>query len=61
MHFMKPLRDENVSIRAISSTGYTRVINVGKTLDVVHRAYIRVVFMDDKLVHFKVWPRVESE
>jgi hypothetical protein len=61
MHFMKPLRDEKVSIRTISSTGYTRAINVGKTRDVVHRAYIRVVFMDDKLVHFKVWPRVESE
>ena len=61
MHFMKYLRDENVSIRTISSTGTTRVINVGKTRDVVHRAYIRVVFKDDKLLHFKVWPRVESE
>jgi hypothetical protein len=61
MHFMKYLRDEKVSIRTISSTGTTRVINVGKTRDVVHRAYIRVVFKDDKLVHFKVWPRVESE
>lgn len=61
MHFMKYLRDEKVSIRTISSTGTTRVINVGKSRDVVHRAYIRVVFKDDKLVHFKVWPRVESE
>jgi len=61
MNFMKYLRDEKVSIRTISSTGTTRVINVGKTRDVVHRAYIRVIFKDDKLVHFKVWPRVDSE
>ncbi len=61
MHFMKFLRTEKVSIRTISSTGDTRVINVGKTRDVNHHAYIRVVFRDDKLVHFKVWPRVESE
>jgi hypothetical protein len=61
MNFMKYLRDEKVSIRTISSTGTTRVINVGKTRDVVHRAYIRVIFKDDKLVHFRVWPRVDSE
>jgi hypothetical protein len=61
MHFMKFLRTEKVSIRTISSTGDTRVINVGKTRDVNQHAYIRVVFRDDKLVHFKVWPCVESE
>lgn len=61
MHFMKYLRTEKVSIRTISSTGDTRVINVGKTRDVNHHAYIRVVFKDDKLVHFRVWPRVESQ
>ena len=61
MHFMKFLRTEKVSIRTISSTGYTMAKDVGKTRDVNHYAYIRVVFRDDKLVHFRVWPRVESE
>lgn len=61
MHFMKFLRTEKVSIRSISSTGDTRVINVGKTRDVNQHAYIRVVFRDDELVHFRVWPCVESE
>ncbi len=61
MHFMKYLRTEKVSIRTISSTGNTRVINVGKTRDVNHHAYIRTLFKDDRLVHFKVWPCVESE
>jgi hypothetical protein len=61
MHFMKFLRTEKVSIRTISSTGDTRVINIGKTRDVNQHAYIRVVFRDDKLVHFKVWPCVESQ
>jgi len=61
MHFMKFLRTEKVSIRSISSTGDTRVINVGKTRDVNQHAYIRVVFRGDKLVHFRVWPCVESE
>jgi len=61
MHFMKYLRTEKVSIRTISSTGYTMVKDVGKTRDVDHHAYIRIVFRDDKLVHFRVWPRVEAQ
>jgi len=61
MHFMKYLRTEKVSIRTISSTGYTMVKDVGKTRDVDHHAFIRVIFRDDKLVHFKVWPCVEAQ
>jgi hypothetical protein len=61
MHFMKYLRTEKVSIRTISSMGYTMVKDVEKALDVQHHAYIRVVFRDDKLVHFKVWPCVETQ
>ena len=61
MHFMKYLRTEKVSIRTISSTGYTMVKDVGKTREVDHHAYIRIVFRDAKLVHFRVWPRVEAQ
>jgi hypothetical protein len=61
MHFMKYLRTEKVSIRTISSTGYTMVKDVGKARDVQHHAYIRVVFRDDKLVHFRVWPCLETQ
>jgi hypothetical protein len=61
MHFMKYLRTEKVSIRTISSTGTTMVKDVGKTRDVQHHAYIRVVFRDDKLVHFRVWPCLETQ
>lgn len=61
MHFMKFLRTEKVSIRTISSQGYTMVKDVGKTRDVDHHAYIRIIFRNDKLVHFRVWPCVESQ
>ena len=61
MHFMKFLRTEKVSIKTISSQGYTMVKDVGKTRDVDHHAYIRVIFRNDKLVHFRVWPCVESQ
>jgi len=61
MHFMQYLRTEKVSIRTISSTGYTMAKDVGKTRDVDHHAYIRIVFREDKLVHFRVWPCVESQ
>ena len=61
MHFMKYLRTEKVSVRTISSTGYTMVKDVGKERDVQHHAYIRVVFRGDKLVHFRVWPCLETQ
>jgi len=61
MHFMKYLRTEKVSVRTISSTGYTMVKDVGKARDVQQHAYIRVVFRDDKLIHFRVWPCLETQ
>ena len=61
MHFNKYLRTEKVSIRTISSTGYSMSKDIGKTREVVYYTFIRIVFRDDKLIHFKVWPRLEIQ
>ncbi len=58
MVFFKLLRTESVSNGTISSTGTTLHITAGKKYEDKRYANIRVVFRGDKLVHFKVWPKL---
>jgi hypothetical protein len=58
MVFFKLLRTETVSNGTITSKGTTAHITVGKKYEDKRYAYIRVVFRGDKLVHFKVWPKL---
>jgi len=59
MFFFKYLRDESVRLGTISSGGYSTAKDFSKTRKFVRHAYIRVVFRDGKLIHFRVWPSVE--
>lgn len=59
MVFFKYLRDESVRLSTISSRGYSTAKDFSKTRRFVRHAYIRVVFKDDRLIHFRVWPSVE--
>ena len=58
MIFYKFLRSQTVSTGTISSKGTTMAHTVGKKYEDKRYAYIRLVFRDDKLVHFKVWPNL---
>lgn len=59
MFFFKYLRDESVRLGTISSRGYSMSKDFSKTRKFVRHAYIRIVFKEGKLIHFKVWPSVE--
>lgn len=59
MFFYKYLRDESVRLSTISSGGYSMTKDFSKTRKFVRHAYIRVVFKEDRLIHFRVWPSVE--
>lgn len=59
MFFFKYLRDESVRLGTISSRGYSTAKDFSKTRKLVRHAYIRIVFKEGKLIHFKVWPSVE--
>ena len=58
MVFFKLLHTETVSNGTITSKGTTAHTTVGKKYEDKRYAYIRVVFRGDKLVHFKVWPKL---
>jgi hypothetical protein len=59
MFFFKYLRDESVRLGTISSRGYSMSKDFSKTRKLVRHAYIRVVFKEGRLIHFRVWPSVE--
>lgn len=54
MIFFKLLRSDTISAGTISSMGASLPQVSEKNVDKSH-AYIRVVFRDNKLVHFHVW------
>lgn len=54
MVFFKLLSSEKIAIGTISSLGRS-LPQAGEGFTDKNRAYIRVVFRDDKLVHFHVW------
>ena len=54
MVFFKILSSEKIAIGTISSSGVS-LPQAGEGATDKSQAYIRVVFRDDKLVHFNVW------
>ena len=58
MVFFKLLRTETVSNGTITSKGTTAHTTAGKKYEDKSYAHIRLVFRGDKLVHFKVWPKL---
>ncbi len=54
MVFFKILSSEKIAIGTISSSGVS-LPQAGEGATDKRQAYIRVVFRDDKLVHFNVW------
>ena len=54
MIFLKLLSSEKIAVGTISSTGLS-LPQAGEGATDKSHAYIRVVFRDDKLVHFHVW------
>lgn len=59
MVFFKYLRDESVSIANIPFRGYSTTESASVPHKIARHAYIRVVFKEDRLIHFRVWPSVE--
>lgn len=55
MLFSKFLRQESGSLGSITEGGVTAIL-MGEKQEYERFAYIRVVFKDGKLLHFKVWP-----
>jgi hypothetical protein len=55
MLFSKFLRKESGSTGTITEGGVTAIL-MGEKQEYERNAYIRVVFKDGKLLHFKVWP-----
>ena len=56
MIFSKFLEDDIFSNETIGSTGYTMDYTAGQKYKDKRYTCIKVVFRDNKLVHFKVWP-----
>lgn len=55
MLFAKFLRKESGSTGTITEGGVTAIL-MGEKQEYERHAYIRVVFKDGKMVHYKVWP-----
>ena len=58
MIFSKFLRDDTFSSETIGPLGYTMAHTAGQKYKAKRYACIRVVFRDNKLIHFKVWPKL---